>query len=344
MYPTNEICHLWAHGLGTEEDPERHIRNPQGNLYAHGNELFSYGSHYPLGLRIPTRDGVTVYLLNPRSYSVTTSKHQGAARSAIPGGPESVVVWLPVDFWSSVKDRRSGLELRKFFTAEIQQTLAPAHNTRCSYYKRNAALEKSRSLRRIWEALSRAMRFRVRSPIPVFPEPDPADLEAVRVRDAERQAVRDEKRKAKWAAWQAAEPERAAAYAKQKEERKAEAERLAKQVWIDLPLWKCGELETLRGAHLLGFDALRIRAGVVESSGGARVPLEACLSFFRNTLQTVIACKGERFSEIQLGAYRGVTATDKGLKVGCHLFPWKEVRGFAVAAGVNPDTLAAVLA
>lgn len=75
------IAHLWAN------QSLDHARVAHGNFWFTGPALYSYGDHYVVGFHMPityNRDGVAVALLNSTSYSPTTSKHQHAARHALP--------------------------------------------------------------------------------------------------------------------------------------------------------------------------------------------------------------------------------------------------------------------
>ena len=78
VYPTGEIPHLWAHQ--TQHD----ARNQQGNLYFTGDRIYSYGPHFEIARFVTNSKGTRGILLNSRTYSVTTSRHQSAVRSAIP--------------------------------------------------------------------------------------------------------------------------------------------------------------------------------------------------------------------------------------------------------------------
>lgn len=89
VFDNDMTAHAWAHGNGE-------ARSHNGNLFARGAVLFSYGTHFPIGVRIP-RDGAPVFILNADSYSVTTTGHQSRARRAAHGE----VVRLPAlgDVW-----------------------------------------------------------------------------------------------------------------------------------------------------------------------------------------------------------------------------------------------------
>src|SRR6267378_6539904 len=82
VFDTGEIPHLWAHKV------QESARNAQGNLYFGGDTIYSYGSHFPIARHVvdnPTKKNPkSAILFTTRSYSVTTSGHISAVRSAIP--------------------------------------------------------------------------------------------------------------------------------------------------------------------------------------------------------------------------------------------------------------------
>src|SRR6267154_4399432 len=82
VFDTGEIPHLWAHKV------QENARNAHGNLYFDGETIYSYGSHFPIARHIvdnPTKKNPkSAVLFTTRSYSVTTSGHISAVRSAIP--------------------------------------------------------------------------------------------------------------------------------------------------------------------------------------------------------------------------------------------------------------------
>jgi hypothetical protein len=80
VFDSGEIPHLWAHR--TQEE----ARNRQGNLYFTGDTIYSYGSHFPIARHVTNDAGERAVLLTTGTYSVTTSGHCSAVRSAIPPG------------------------------------------------------------------------------------------------------------------------------------------------------------------------------------------------------------------------------------------------------------------
>jgi hypothetical protein len=82
VFPTREIPHLWAHK--TQEC----ARNLQGNLYFHGDTIYSYGSHYPLAMHVYSPKGQHAILVNVSTAnsggSVTTAGQRSRVRQSIP--------------------------------------------------------------------------------------------------------------------------------------------------------------------------------------------------------------------------------------------------------------------
>lgn len=75
---SDQVCHLWAHQ--TQSD----ARNANGSLSFNGKTIYSYGSHFPIARHVENKKGESAILFTTRDYSVTTSGHKSAVRSAIP--------------------------------------------------------------------------------------------------------------------------------------------------------------------------------------------------------------------------------------------------------------------
>ena len=99
VFDTGEIPHLWAHR--TQEK----ARNRQGNLYFTSDTIYSYGSHFPIARHVVSEGDERAVLFTTATYSVTTSSHCSAVRSAIPSGIR--VFHVP----SACHGRYSGSEL-----------------------------------------------------------------------------------------------------------------------------------------------------------------------------------------------------------------------------------------
>lgn len=73
VFSNDMVAHVWA------QQRQHSGRSNNGNFYFEGRVLYSYGTHFPVG--IFAHDG-TVFL-NADSYSISTSGHQRAAWSAV---------------------------------------------------------------------------------------------------------------------------------------------------------------------------------------------------------------------------------------------------------------------
>lgn len=82
VFNRDMVAHVWANRS------QHYGRTSSGNFYFEGPTLYSYGSHYVVGHFMPDayeRDGRPLVLLNSGSASMTTSRHQAAARMALAG-------------------------------------------------------------------------------------------------------------------------------------------------------------------------------------------------------------------------------------------------------------------
>lgn len=75
---SSEVAHIWANPR-TENDS---ARNARGSIYFKGPTIYSYGSHFPMAT-IHNGGSRRLVLVNPASYSITTSGHQSMARGAV---------------------------------------------------------------------------------------------------------------------------------------------------------------------------------------------------------------------------------------------------------------------
>lgn len=75
VFAGDEVFHIWAHQAAPTG------RRGDGRVYFHGRILYSYGSHFALGIIMPDR----VALLNSDGYSVSTGKHKSQTLRAVPG-------------------------------------------------------------------------------------------------------------------------------------------------------------------------------------------------------------------------------------------------------------------
>lgn len=356
VYPSAEIPHLWAHGI---PDGKR-VRNGTGNFYAIGDTIYSYGPHFPIARRVilrangaNDRRGEVVYLLTTDKYSVTTSGHISAVLASIPdksgftwrgsykdgdqAPSASNIVAMPPkdsrgrDLWRALTDRkRSALPVVEWFRERVNQTARRAVAPRIRATTRARLFARIGEIVDEWRAVHSMFGLRVK----IDSVSAPADMDALRD-----QVARESERVARANARAVASAKRAAA---RERLRRAERERVA--LAEVLPAWRAGRVDDspsvkvrpmVAGQYVtirdIPYPVLRIvsedGANVVETSHGARVSLEDARRVLA-MLPRLFARIGERDDTLEVGHYRGVTATPDSVRVGCHNIPLSEVREF----------------
>lgn len=300
VFDTGEVPHLWAHG--TQDD----ARNKQGNLYFTGDTIYSYGSHFPIARYVTNGAGKRAVLFTTACYSVTTSGHCSAVRSAIPSG-------IPVFNVPNVcHGRYSGNELMADdhagnladYAEWVESEVTASARARSSWKKEHSN-ERAESLRA--EAIAYAELFSLPVPnIPDVPALDSDALTTIRKREAKRAAEKAEQTKR----------ERAAAIARQQEL---------------ITHWRAGQYS----GRLYDVPAmLRIEGDEVVTSRGARFPIshaKRALVFVRKVRES-----GQAYvrngQTIHLGPYAiDRIEPDGAAKAGCHVVSWEEIERIAPA-------------
>jgi hypothetical protein len=311
VFDTGQIPHLWAHR--TQEE----ARNRQGNLYFTGDTIYSYGSHFPIARHVTNDAGELGVLLTTATYSVTTSSHCSAVRSAIPSGMQ--VFHVP----NVCPGRYSGSELTADdqagnltdYTERIEKHVITSARARSSYLK-EWNHEQAICLRD--EAFAYCAFFGLPVPnIPEVPELDSDALTAIRKREAKRAAEKAEQTKR----------ERAEALVRQQE-------LIAK--------WRAGQYS---GCFYDVPAMLRIVGDEVVTSRGAHFPVSHAkrgLAFVRRVRESgqVYVRNGHT---IHLGPYAIDRIEQDGtVKAGCHVVSWEEIERIAPLLDSTLTLVAAV--
>lgn len=298
VFDTGEVPHLWAHR--TQDD----ARNRQGNLYFTGDTIYSYGSHFPIACHVTNDAGKRAVLFTTATYSVTTSGHCSAVRSAIPSG--TPVFRVP----SVCADRYSKSEL----TADDHVGNLADYAERCERHVITSARARS-SYAKEWnheqavclrdEAFAYCEFFSLPIPnIPSVPELDSEALAVIRKREAKKAAEKAEQTKR----------ERAEAIARQQEL---------------ITKWRAGQYSgCLHDVPVM----LRIDGNEVVTSRGARFPVshaKRALAFVRKIRES-----GQAYARnghtIHLGPYTIDRIEPNGtVKAGCHVVSWEEIERIA---------------
>lgn len=86
------------------------------NLHDHGDQIYSYGTHFEVGRVLRDKGGnPAAFLLNGNTYSVTTSRHQAAVRAAVTGHG------LPVVTIPHAALLEAGIELSSVQILDVQR-------------------------------------------------------------------------------------------------------------------------------------------------------------------------------------------------------------------------------
>jgi hypothetical protein len=311
VFDTGEIPHLWAHRTQDE------ARNRQGNLYFTGDTIYSYGLHFPIARHVVSEADERAVLFTTASYSVTTSGHCSAVRSAIPSG--ILVFHVP----NVCHGRYSGSELTADdhavnladYAERIEKHVVTSARARSSYTK-EWNHEHAFSLRD--EALAYCAFFGLPVPkVPEVPELDSDALTAIRKREAKRAAEKAEQTKR----------ERAEAVVRHQEL---------------ITKWRDGQYSgCLYDVPVM----LRIDGEEVVTSRGARFPVshaKRALAFVRKVRECGQAYVRNGHT-IHLGPYALDRIEPNGtVKAGCHVVSWGEIEHIAPFLDSVPASATAI--
>ena len=114
------VAHVWAARSQTEG------RSNNGQFYFNGPRLYSYGSHYLMGLRLGDGGANDATLINSTSYSITTSKHSGYAHRAARGAVYSVPHLTELDNAGAFKPGYNAREVLRHWLFKHHKGLADA--------------------------------------------------------------------------------------------------------------------------------------------------------------------------------------------------------------------------
>jgi hypothetical protein len=311
VFNTGEVPHLWAHR--TQED----ARNGQGNLYFDGDTIYSYGGHFPIARHVVNEAGERAILFTTATYSVTTSGHCSAVRSAIPSG--TPVFHIP----SLFNGRYNGDQLTADdhasnladYSERIEKHVITSARGRLSYAKER---NRDHAVRLRDEVFAYCAFFRLLTPsIPEVLELDSEALSTSRKREARRAAEKAEQTKR----------ERADAIIRQQELITRWRAGLCSGCFYDVPAM------------------LRVVGNEVETSQGARFPIANAkrgLALVRKVRKS-----GQPYARnghtIHLGAYSiDRIEPDGTVKAGCHVVSWEEIELIAPVLDSTSASVGAV--
>src|SRR6266404_2006298 len=316
---SGEVPHLWFHQI------QDSAKNSNGSFYFNGPTIFSWGSHFPIA-RHTNRGKRTAVLFTTKTYSVSTSSHCSAVRSAIPEG--TLIFHVPEVFDNERYASNSHAQNLKSYVERIADHLAKCARARQSYSKE---WNHTQAIELRTEAREYAKFFHLKMPaIAPIPALDSKALADIKAREAKKSAEKSAQERIRKA-----------------ERAKAEAELADK--------WRSGEYHGyLYNAPVM----LRIRTfgadesaagevGRVETSRGAQVPISHALRGLR-FVRAVVA-RGEAFQTnghtFHLGHYKIDRIDVAGtLTAGCHVISLAEIERIApelerIAASATTETI-----
>ena len=308
---SGEVPHLWFHKVQWE------AHNATRSLFFRDSTIYSYGTHFPIATHVTRGKGKhakSAVLFTTRSYSITTSSHCSAVRSAI---PSSAIVFSVPEVFTDSNDRWSKDSHAKNvadYLKRIETQLATCARGRTSWTKEwNQKAAKGT----VAELKTYCQFFKLKTPkpLPVVPALDSKAMAQIKAREKEKAAQKAEET------------------ARRKEQaRIAEMERAKR--------WRNGEnVGNLYNSPVM----LRIRifgadeevagsVGRVETSLGAQVPIEHALRGLRFVRQVVKS--GQEYVRnghtFHLGHYAiDRIETDGTLLAGCHVIDLAEIERIA---------------
>jgi len=291
---SGEVPHLWFHKVQSS------AKNGNGSLYFQGDTIFSYGSHFPIARHVQSGKKSAV-IFTTRDYSVTTSGHKIAVRSAIPA-EGTTVFYVPNIFTCDQYAGNDHPANMKSYVERVEQALAKCARARQSYSKE---WEHQHAINLRNEAREYAKFFKLPLPkIAPVPPLDSEGLAKIKAKEAIKSAEKAAKEKA----------------------RKAE---LVRQEQEQAEKWRAG---LYNGSLYNTPIMLRISGDEVETSRGARIPIPhaiRALKFVREVVK-----RGEAFQTnghtFHVGHYKiDRIETDGTLHAGCHVISYAEIERLA---------------
>jgi hypothetical protein len=293
----NELIHKWANGLNDATSG--------GAVYVTNGILLSYGFHFPLGVRCGQVNGKPAFLLNSRSYSVSTTKHQGWTNGATHHGER---LFVPLDLSGNGSGSRPFDQYMNAATAtHCERSIAQGEAGTLSKGSRKRA----EALAAIHAAVDIAKRYET------FAKAYGATIDAATRRRFAKVAKWDESRLSGLAERLADDKRKAEAKAKRDaaKQRKEQREALARWVAGENTRTYFGELE------------LRLKDDNVETSQGATVPADAA------RLLWAAWKAGKDFTGRHVGYYVVNEQTPDAVQIGCHTIDRPTAERFAARVG-----------
>jgi hypothetical protein len=264
-------------------------------MYFRRGEIYSYGEHFLAAKkheakkRLPMHSRVFV-LINSKNYSNTTAKHLGKIWSACNNYIPAFSCSDPRDIKLAVKEATQAIKNWETYALK-KKKVTDRYTVDFYLTEYSATVAKCNELRELcgYKKIKEDIKSRARIAAHL-------NERLARFQELNKPEILEKKR-----------------LEKEKRENEKQAENVAK--------WRAGEYVSLR----LPYQILRVRENVVETSGGARVPLGDALDLFKllNTYdkQSANVFKGYLVGNYEFNNFDGETIT-----IGCHRIKLEEAR------------------
>lgn len=331
VYPSDEIPHLWMHKATSS------ARNPQNNLFFRDSTIYSYGGHFPIARHIANKAKQTAILFTTRTHSVTTAKHLGMVRSAIPNSEQVFNVPVLEDSYIDAKHGRTIDHTRNLenYIAEVANLVSTSARARAAYRKESSHRSAVETRN---EYLAYLKFFKLgKSKIPPVPALNSKAMETLKAKESAKAAAKALETKKENAARDAEQAKICTHTPKHTYAQRWECERITREIDEEIAFtskrdaWKRGEIESLPGAYSRS-PLLRVIGDEVQTSRGARFPVQHAKRGLA-LVRSVIA-RGEDWKTnghtLHLGHYKVQSIEANGtVHAGCHVVPYSEIESIA---------------
>jgi len=314
VYSTgSQVAHIWAQqGMSRQQHAITWARNGSNSIYFQSSIIYSYGAHFPVAQFHKNTAGETCVLFTTERYSLTTAKHISYAARAI---PHSIPVFncpLTRKYQDALNNdpKAAHTFVMQWAEQQVSENIVKASRARsnASYLLQTAA-DYQANANRYLEFMGDKRRV----------DKLPADFDAL-MEQAQIKRARAE--------------EQAAERYKNRAARRAE---LDKQHAAE---WRAG---AWNGVLWHAPVMLRIKGDEIETSRGARIPLDHAPHLFK--LWRTCIDTGRDYQRNGHTEYAGTFAIDSitadgTLLAGCHVIDAAELERMAQTLGYMPAPVA----
>lgn len=337
-----EVAHLWAHAA---QDYAR-----GSNMYFRGSVVYSYGEHFPMGIRFTDKSGEPVFVLTDDGYSPTTSGHQNYVRRAVNHYGKTFHVPSLRGIYPDTPPEEIAETVKRYVAESLDQALK-MKKTEPRYQLAEKANRYHEAMLRLGAELGQLNKFaRIMGSIRAKREKTLDGAMEYREKLAIAKAKGDATRAKNW--------ENRHAIAAEKQKKREEQEKLDREKWeIEKPQaiadWRNGKpLDSRynRYSYSYPYNAsvtddvgtmLRLSEDKkeIETSQSAHFPVEHAVKLFP-LWRTLVSHKREynrNGHTIHLGPYALDSIDSEGnIKAGCHYIKREEVEHIARILGLMP--------